>query len=194
MGRTLVTRPEAVNAGCDHVVLSGEVAAGKQTGECGNSGAVPGRPGSIANAGCGQTTVNPLPTQQCAALHRHGRDGGRGAQGSAGSARDPHGGGPAGGTRPGTAVAAAQAALAHGRIGYTEALGIPSLRARIARHYGESYDLALDPGRVAVTTGSSGGFILAFLSLFEAGDRVALANPGYPPYRHILSRLAASRC
>ena len=76
----------------------------------------------------------------------------------------------------------------HGRLGYTESLGIPSLRARIARHYGETYDLALDPGRVAVTTGSSGGFILAFLSLFEPGDRVALANPGYPPYRHILSR------
>ena len=52
----------------------------------------------------------------------------------------------------------------------------------------ETYDLALDPGRVVVTTGSSGGFILAFLALFEPGDRVALANPGYPPYRHILSR------
>ena len=90
---------------------------------------------------------------------------------------------------PATALQAAQAALAHGRIGYTEALGIPSLRARIARHYAETYDLILDPGRVAVTTGSSGGFILAFLALFEAGDRVALANPGYPPYRHILSAL-----
>ena len=67
--------------------------------------------------------------------------------------------------------------------------GIPSLRARIARHYGDTYDLALDPARVVVTTGSSGGFILAFLALFEAGDRVALANPGYPPYRHILSAL-----
>ena len=90
---------------------------------------------------------------------------------------------------PRTAIAAAQAALAKGRIGYTESLGIPPLRAAIARHYAESYDLALDPGRVAVTTGSSGGFILAFLALFEAGDRVALANPGYPPYRHILSAL-----
>jgi aspartate/methionine/tyrosine aminotransferase len=63
------------------------------------------------------------------------------------------------------------------------------LRARIARHYAETYGLALDPGRVVVTTGSSGGFILAFLALFEPGDRVALANPGYPPYRHILSAL-----
>ena len=90
---------------------------------------------------------------------------------------------------PATALAAAQAALAHGRIGYTETLGIPSLRARIARHYRDIYNLALDPARVVVTTGSSGGFILAFLALFEAGDRVALANPGYPPYRHILSAL-----
>ena len=90
---------------------------------------------------------------------------------------------------PATALKAAQAALAHGRIGYTETLGIPSLRARIARHYRDIYNLVLDPARVVVTTGSSGGFILAFLALFEAGDRVALANPGYPPYRHILSAL-----
>jgi len=90
---------------------------------------------------------------------------------------------------PATAIAAAQAALVHGRIGYTETLGIASLRARIARHYADTYELALDPARVVVTTGSSGGFILAFLALFEPGDRVALANPGYPPYRHILSAL-----
>lgn len=90
---------------------------------------------------------------------------------------------------PTVAIKAAQVALAHGRIGYTETLGIPALRARIARHYEDTYDLSLDPARVVVTTGSSGGFILAFLSLFEPGDRVALANPGYPPYRHILSAL-----
>ena len=90
---------------------------------------------------------------------------------------------------PATAIKAAQDALTRGRIGYTETLGIPSLRARIARHYQDAYDLALDPARVVVTTGSSGGFILAFLSMFEPGDRVALANPGYPPYRHILSAL-----
>jgi len=90
---------------------------------------------------------------------------------------------------PAAALAAARAALEHGRIGYTEALGIPSLRARIARHYQDTYGLGLDPARVVVTTGSSGGFILAFLALFEPGDRVALANPGYPPYRHILSAL-----
>src|SRR5690349_23502562 len=90
---------------------------------------------------------------------------------------------------PATAIAAAQAALAKGRVGYTECLGIPSLRARIAKHYGDVYGLALDPSRIVVTTGSSGAFILAFLALFEPGARVALANPGYPPYRHILTAL-----
>jgi aspartate/methionine/tyrosine aminotransferase len=90
---------------------------------------------------------------------------------------------------PMTARQAAQAALAHGRIGYTESLGLPSLRSRIARHYAEVHGLPVDPARVVVTTGSSGGFILAFLTLFEPGDRVAIANPGYPPYRHILTAL-----
>ena len=89
---------------------------------------------------------------------------------------------------PKPAIAAARAALG-GRIGYTEALGIASLRARIARHYADEYGVAVDPARVVVTTGSSAGFILAFLALFEPGDRVALANPGYPPYRHILTAL-----
>lgn len=90
---------------------------------------------------------------------------------------------------PACAIAAAKAALDGGRIGYTEALGIPSLRARIARHYAESYGAAIDPERIVVTTGSSAGFILAFLALFEPGDRVAVAEPGYPPYRHILTAL-----
>jgi aspartate/methionine/tyrosine aminotransferase len=90
---------------------------------------------------------------------------------------------------PASAIAAAHAALASGRLRYTESLGIATLRARIARHYEESYGLAIDPARVVVTTGSSAGFILAFLALFEPGDRVAVALPGYPPYRHILSAL-----
>ena len=89
---------------------------------------------------------------------------------------------------PATALAAARAALG-GAIGYTETLGIRSLRERIARHYGERHGLDIAPARVIVTTGSSAGFMLAFLSLFEPGDRVALANPGYPPYRHILKAL-----
>ncbi len=90
---------------------------------------------------------------------------------------------------PGTAIAAARAALDLADIGYTQALGIKALRDRIARHYREVHGIALDPQRVVVTTGSSAGFILAFLSLFEPGDRVAVACPGYPPYRHILTAL-----
>jgi aspartate/methionine/tyrosine aminotransferase len=90
---------------------------------------------------------------------------------------------------PASAIAAAQAALAVGRLDYTEALGIPSLRARIARHYAERYAIEIDPARIVVTTGSSAGFIMAFLALFDPGDRVAVAVPGYPPYRHILTAL-----
>lgn len=89
---------------------------------------------------------------------------------------------------PKTAIDAARDAL-EGRIGYTEALGLPSLRARIARHYRDAYGTDVDPARIAITTGSSAGFILAFLSMFDAGARVGIANPGYPPYRHILTAL-----
>ena len=63
------------------------------------------------------------------------------------------------------------------------------MRARIARHYRETYGCEVDPGRIIVTTGSSGAFILSFLALFEPGDRVAVTVPGYPPYRHILNAL-----
>jgi aspartate/methionine/tyrosine aminotransferase len=90
---------------------------------------------------------------------------------------------------PKVALAAARNALAGGPIGYTETLGIPSLRARIARYYTEHYRVPMTPERIVVTTGSSAGFLLAFLAMFEAGDRVAVATPGYPPYRHILSAL-----
>jgi len=90
---------------------------------------------------------------------------------------------------PKVAIAAAHAALDTGKIDYTSALGIPSLRQRIARHYRETYGEEVDPGRIVVTTGSSGAFVLAFLSAFEPGDRVAVTVPGYPPYRHILSAL-----
>ena len=90
---------------------------------------------------------------------------------------------------PASAIAAARAALASARLGYTETLGIASLRRRIARAYAEWHGLEIDPACVVVTTGSSAGFILAFLAAFEAGDRVAMALPGYPPYRHILTAL-----
>ena len=96
--------------------------------------------------------------------------------------------------QPGTpAPAAARAALARamaaGPLGYTVALGLPALRARIARLYRDWYGVDLDPGRVVVTAGSSAAFILAFTSLFERGDRVAIGDPGYPSYRNILKAL-----
>jgi aspartate/methionine/tyrosine aminotransferase len=90
---------------------------------------------------------------------------------------------------PKPAISAAQAALEGTRIDYTSALGVASLRSRIARHYRETYGCEVDPERVVITTGSSGAFILAFLAMFEPGDRVAVTVPGYPPYRHILSAL-----
>jgi len=70
-------------------------------------------------------------------------------------------------------------------LGYTDALGLPALRERIAQHYGEAYHVDVSPGRVVVTTGSSAGFILAFLALLDAGDGIALPQPGYPCYRQI---------
>jgi aspartate/methionine/tyrosine aminotransferase len=84
---------------------------------------------------------------------------------------------------------AAVAALTLGRIGYTESLGRPSLRARIARHYAETYNVDVAPSRIVVTTGSSAGFLLSFLSVFDAGARVAIAAPGYPAYRNIMEAL-----
>src|SRR5436305_13712303 len=90
---------------------------------------------------------------------------------------------------PKPAIEAAAAALRGGRIDYTSALGIGSLRRRIARHYLESYGCSVDADRIVITTGSSGAFILAFLGMFEPGDRVSVTVPGYPPYRHILTAL-----
>ena len=90
---------------------------------------------------------------------------------------------------PAAVRAAALEALANAPIGYTDALGIAPLREAIAAHYQERYGVAVDPHEVVVTTGSSAAFQLAFLAAFEAGDRVALAAPGYPAYRNILSAL-----
>src|SRR6202162_3370188 len=90
---------------------------------------------------------------------------------------------------PKAAISAAHAALDGARIDYTSALGIPSLRERIAGHYREAYGCAVDAERIVITTGSSGAFILGFLAMFEPGDRVAVTVPGYPPYRHILTAL-----
>jgi len=90
---------------------------------------------------------------------------------------------------PRAVIEAAKRALDRDQIGYTEALGIPPLRQRIARHYKDMYGISVDPERVVATTGSSGAFLLSFLAAFDPGDRVALAAPGYPAYRNILVAL-----
>ncbi len=84
---------------------------------------------------------------------------------------------------------AAIAALSGGRVSYTEALGIPALREAIARNYATKYGVSVDPARVIVTTGSSGGFVLGFLAMLDHGGRIGIPNPGYPAYRNILDAL-----
>lgn len=90
---------------------------------------------------------------------------------------------------PRSALDAASRALERETLGYTLALGIPALRERIARHYADRYGISVAPERVVVTTGSSAGFVLGFLALFDAGAKVGLPSPGYPCYRHILTAL-----
>ncbi|TIX89471.1 aminotransferase class I/II-fold pyridoxal phosphate-dependent enzyme [Rhizobium sp. P44RR-XXIV] len=90
---------------------------------------------------------------------------------------------------PQAALEAARAALGHGRIGYTDSLGTLALRQALSAHYKTRHGLSVDPKRIAITTGSSAGFNLAFLTLFDAGDSVAIARPGYPAYRNILAAL-----
>ena len=91
---------------------------------------------------------------------------------------------------PAIAMQAVQRALSDGLpMGYTEAQGLVSLRQRIVRHYAEFYGAVVPSERVVVTTGASGGFLLAFLAAFDRGDRIALASPYYPPYVNILHAL-----
>lgn len=91
---------------------------------------------------------------------------------------------------PATARAALSRALEVDPLGYTVSLGLPALRKGIAALYARWYGVDLDPARVIVTAGSSGAFVLAFAALFDAGDRVALGEPGYPSYRQILRAMS----
>jgi len=90
---------------------------------------------------------------------------------------------------PATVLEAAARGLRDDRIGYTVALGLPALREAIAAHYMRAYGTMIAPEQVVVTTGSSGAFLLAFLTAFDAGARVAVAAPSYPCYRNILRAL-----
>jgi aspartate/methionine/tyrosine aminotransferase len=90
---------------------------------------------------------------------------------------------------PRSVLTAAHQALDAERLGYTSALGLPELRDAIARHYEREYGLDVPASAVAVTTGSSGAFLCAFLAAFDTGDTVAVARPGYPAYRNMLAAL-----
>lgn len=90
---------------------------------------------------------------------------------------------------PRAAVAALKTAMDGGALGYTVALGLPELRARIAQLYMDWYGVEVPAERVIVTAGSSAAFQLAFISLFDAGERVAIGDPGYPSYRNIFKAL-----
>jgi len=92
---------------------------------------------------------------------------------------------------PGGVLDTLKTALDTDRMGYTLAFGLPQLRSQISRHYQNIYNCDVPMDRIAVTTGSSGAFVLSFLAAFDPGDRVALASPGYPAYRNILSAVGA---
>ncbi|GLR81545.1 aminotransferase [Azospirillum oryzae] len=94
---------------------------------------------------------------------------------------------PSTGAPKGVVQAAATAVVGADPLGYTGALGIPPLRAAIASWYKDRYGVDVPERRVVVTTGSSGAFQLGFLAAFDPGDRVAMASPSYPAYRHTLT-------
>jgi len=96
--------------------------------------------------------------------------------------------------QPSTGAPAGAIALAHELLdshplGYTTSRGIPEIAPAIASHIGSSYDLDVDPDRIAITQGATGAFILTFLAAFDAGARIAMAVPGYPCYRNIVQAL-----
>jgi aspartate/methionine/tyrosine aminotransferase len=90
---------------------------------------------------------------------------------------------------PVAAREAAARALRDGNIGYTDALGTAAFRSAVARHYLEHYGIEVPVERVVATTGSSAAFNLVFLAMFDPGDAVAIASPGYPAYRNIMTAL-----
>ncbi|HLS16130.1 MAG TPA: aminotransferase class I/II-fold pyridoxal phosphate-dependent enzyme, partial [Beutenbergiaceae bacterium] len=94
---------------------------------------------------------------------------------------------PSGGAPGAVRDLAADAHAGRAGLGYTSALGLQEVRQAIAEHYSRWYHLEVAAEQVAVTTGSSGAFMLTFLAAFDPGDVVVLARPGYPAYRNILT-------
>ncbi len=90
---------------------------------------------------------------------------------------------------PRLAREAVNKAMSSEALGYTVALGLPELRERISKLYRNWYGIDVPASRIIVTAGSSAGFLLSFLAMFDAGQRVATIAPGYPSYRNILKGL-----
>jgi aspartate/methionine/tyrosine aminotransferase len=103
-----------------------------------------------------------------------------------------HVGQPSGGAPRLAREAAARAVLAPGPLGYTTAYGSPALRERISEWYADRHSVLVDRNRILITGGASGAFIVAFLACFDAGQRVAVTEPGYPCYRNDLDALGVT--
>ncbi len=83
---------------------------------------------------------------------------------------------------------AAAKALESDRLGYTDARGLPELRAAIVAWYARQ-GISVDRDQVIVTVGASGGFVLALLAALDARNRVGMTEPGYAAYRNIIAAL-----
>ena len=90
---------------------------------------------------------------------------------------------------PKKVIETAQFVLDNDKLGYTDALGISLLREKISGYYRDTYGVNPDPKRIVITSGSSGGLLLSFLSSFDVGDCVGMATPGYPAYKNMLKSL-----
>jgi len=93
---------------------------------------------------------------------------------------------------PDTALHAAAQAIAGRALPYTQATGLQPLRERLSGWYAQRFGLDIDPERILVTAGASGGLLLACLALFQAGDEVLLPDPSYPCNRHFVAAADAT--
>ena len=89
-------------------------------------------------------------------------------------------------TAPAPVVEAGIRAMRDGRTAYTATLGLHALREAIAGHYRNRFKVNLDPERIAITSGASGGLLTVAALYVDAGDEVLVPDPGYPGYRHFV--------
>ncbi|MCZ7565147.1 MAG: pyridoxal phosphate-dependent aminotransferase [Burkholderiales bacterium] len=87
---------------------------------------------------------------------------------------------------PAPVIEAAIAAMRREPMGYAPSLGLPALRAAIARFYAERYGVEIGMERVLVTAGASGAFLIALGALVDPGDEVLMPDPCYPCNRHFV--------